>query len=199
MRKQNAKQRILAAAGNLFTKRGYGSVGINEIIAQSETAKASFYNHFPSKEQLCTAWLGETHDQSEERHEARLASGKNPLSLVEEQFQDLKPWMRNNGFRGCPYTNTAAGLPEDSPLIQEKVDQHKLYLRDFFIELAQRITSGKAARQLGTTLFLLYSGATTEAQNLKSTWPIDAAKDAAVALCENAAAHASQTKSLATP
>lgn len=188
MRKQNAKQRILATAGELFTKQGYGSVGINEIIAQSETAKASFYHHFPSKEQLCSVWLGETHQRSEERHEARLSSKQSPLQIVEEQFLELKPWMVDNGFRGCPYTNTAAGLPADSPLIQEKVDQHKLYLRDFFIELAHKFISGKAARQLGTTLFLLYSGATTEAQNLKATWPIDAAKDAAVALCKAAKA-----------
>lgn len=186
MRKQNAKERILETAGELFSQRGYGSVGINEIIDKSETAKASFYNHFPSKEQLCSVWLGDTHDRSEARHEDLLKSDTAPLKLVEEYFQSLKPWMRDNGYRGCPYTNTAAVLSDEAPAIREKVDEHKLFLRDFFIELAGKFTRGRAARQLGMTLFLLYSGATTESQNLRATWPIDAAAEAAVALCRAA-------------
>ena len=40
-----------------------------------------------------------------------------------------------------------------------------------------------AARALGDALFLLFSGAVTEAQNLKATWPVDAAKSAALLLC----------------
>ena len=94
--------------------------------------------------------------------------------------------MQGNEFRGCPFTNTVSAVPDDSPAIQEKVDEHKLFLRDFFIELARRFTEGKAARQLGTTLFLLYSGATTEAQNLKTVWPIEAAAASAVDLCKSA-------------
>lgn len=184
MGKQNAKQRILDTAAELFSKRGYGSVGINEIIEKSETAKASFYNHFPSKEHLCSVWLGETHAKSEGRLDGLLQVDRPVSDLVRDYFMELKPWLQKNDFRGCPFTNTAAALPSDSPLIQDKVNQHKLFLRDVFIELAGRIVTGRAARQLGTTLFLLYSGATTEAQNLKATWPVDAAAEAAAALCE---------------
>ena len=60
----------------------------------------------------------------------------------------------------------------------EQVELHKLSIRDFFIDLAREIApSGSPARRLGTLFFLLYSGATTEAQNLKSNWPIDSAID----------------------
>jgi len=41
---------------------------------------------------------------------------------------------------------------------------------------------------MGTTLFLLYSGATTEAQNLSSPWPVDAAITAVERLLKEAAA-----------
>jgi len=38
-------------------------------------------------------------------------------------------------------------------------------------------------RFVGDTLFVLYSGATTEAQNLRSDWPVRVAKNAAVEFC----------------
>jgi AcrR family transcriptional regulator len=186
MRKQNAKQRIMDTAGRLFALRGYGSVGINEIIETSETAKASFYNHFPSKEHLCAAWLGALHQKSEASHDAILTSNKDPLKIVQDYFDSLKAWIQENQYRGCPYTNTASALPGDAPLVQEKVDEHKIFIRDFFIELARKFTDGKPARQLGNTLFLIYSGATTESQNLKATWPVDVAAEVAIDLCRKA-------------
>ena len=183
-RKQNAKQRILDTAADLFSKRGYGSVGINEIIEKSETAKASFYNHYPSKEILCSAWLTALHERSAAYHADLLNSAEPPVKIIEGYFLALKLWLQNNDYRGCPYTNTASSLPEESGLIQKNVTEHKNFQRDFITCLAQKITANQdAAEQLGTTLFLLYSGATTEAQNLRDFWPIDAAAKAAVALC----------------
>ncbi|MEM7384739.1 MAG: TetR/AcrR family transcriptional regulator [Verrucomicrobiota bacterium] len=176
MRKPHARERILETAAELFTERGYSGVGINEIIEKSETAKASFYQHFPSKENLCITWLTETHSKSDLRHDAILKAGGSPEEKVLAYFEDLKDWMSGKRFRGCPYTNTTASLSKDSPLIMEQVELHKLSIRDFFIDLAREMApAGSEARRLGTTFFLLYSGATTEAQNVKSNWPIDAA------------------------
>ncbi len=76
MRKANAKERILETAGKLFFQHGYSEVGINEIIAKAETAKASFYQHYPSKEALCEAWLSNVHDRSEMSRAEMLESDK---------------------------------------------------------------------------------------------------------------------------
>ena len=192
MKKQNARERILETASDLFAARGYSTVGINEIIEKSETAKASFYHHFPSKETLCVTWLSETHARSDVRHETILKADGEANEKVIAYFESLKDWMNQKEFRGCPYTNTAAGLDSDSPTIAEQVEVHKLSIRDFFVELAREIApADTAARRLGTTLFLLYSGATTESQNLKSIWPIDAAIDSARLLIDqfSTAAH----------
>ena len=178
MKKPKARERILDTAADLFTERGYGSVGINEIIEKSETAKASFYHHFPSKEILCITWLMETHARSDARHDAILSSPGKAEDKIYEYFEGLKTWMKEKGFRGCPYTNTTASLDKESPKIAEQVELHKLSIRDFFIDLAREIApTGSPARKMGTLFFLLYSGATTEAQNLKSNWPVDAAID----------------------
>lgn len=166
----------METSADLFTKRGYSSVGINEIIEKSGTAKASFYYHFPSKEDLCACWLAETHDDSVTRHEAILAQKKDPTQKLRDYFLSLKTWLESTGFRGCPYTNTAAGLDCDSPPIQSKVTAHKDSIARFFELLSYQIfDQSKEAKIFGETLFLLYSGATTEAQNSKSLQPLESA------------------------
>ncbi len=183
MRKQNAKQRILETAAKLFSERGFSGVGINEIIEKSETAKASFYQHFKSKDLLCATWLADMHARSEKNHDAIL-QGKEPATdKLRDYFEFLKTWLRDNNYRGCPYTNTAAVLESGCPEIRSEIENHKLFIRDFFVELAREFASGSDARQLGNTWFLLYSGATTESQNLRSTWPVDAALNAALEAC----------------
>ena len=183
MKKANARQRILETASDLFAEKGYSAVGINEIIDKSETAKASFYHHFPSKEKLCLTWLSDTHARSVAHHDAILAAEGTAQKKILDYFKSLKDWMQTKEFRGCPYTNTSASLDKESPPISEQVELHKLSIRDFFIELAREIVpAGSSAQRLGTTLFLLYSGATTESQNLKSVWPVDAAVDSIRAL-----------------
>lgn len=51
------KQRILAAAGDLFLSKGYGETSLREIAAAAGIQPASIYHHFSSKEVLFTAVL----------------------------------------------------------------------------------------------------------------------------------------------
>ena len=58
-----ARQRILETDYDLFSHRGVRDVGVDEIIARSGVAKATLYNHFPTKNHLVLAFL----DLREER------------------------------------------------------------------------------------------------------------------------------------
>jgi AcrR family transcriptional regulator len=51
------RERILATAGSLFYKEGFRGVGIDRVIAEANVAKATFYKHFPSKDDLIVAWI----------------------------------------------------------------------------------------------------------------------------------------------
>jgi AcrR family transcriptional regulator len=50
-----ARERIVAAAVDLFAARGYGEVTVSDLAAQAGTAKGSVYRHFESKEALFAA------------------------------------------------------------------------------------------------------------------------------------------------
>lgn len=180
-----ARQRILDTASRLFAERGYSEVGINEIIDKSETAKATFYHHFPSKEALCEAWLLSMHDRSEAYRQDVVNSDEPSLDKVVNYFQGLRDYLRSNEFRGCPFTNTAAVCTDEESSLCRHIEDHKLGIRDFFRDLAAEFTAtGARAREIGDALFVLYSGATMEAQNLKAMWPVDAALQAAREICE---------------
>lgn len=194
MKKPNAKDRILETAGKLFHQRGYSEVGINEIIDQAETAKATFYQHFPSKELLCEAWLDVVHERSEAGRQTIIDAQGSAAEKVDQYFVSLEEYLTASDFRGCPYSNTSAVVEPACTGILKQVEEHKESIRDFFRQLAADLVGeaaavhGECVGRLGDALFVLYSGATTEAQNLKELWPAKAARCAARELCAAAEA-----------
>jgi TetR/AcrR family transcriptional regulator, lmrAB and yxaGH operons repressor len=44
----SARARILAAAQDLFQRRGFHAVGLNDILAAAKAPKGSLYHHFPA-------------------------------------------------------------------------------------------------------------------------------------------------------
>lgn len=185
MRKPNAKERILDTAGKLFFRHGYSEVGINEIIAKAETAKASFYQHYPSKEALCEAWLSDVHDRSEMTRGEILESESSPADKIGLYFDQLKTFMKESEFRGCPYSNTGAVSSGECSGILEQIQGHKESIREFLRDICfQQSGDRSRANHLGDRIFLLYSGATTECQNLKEIWPVEVAREAALELIQ---------------
>jgi TetR/AcrR family fatty acid metabolism transcriptional regulator len=52
---KNTKERILDAALNIFSNKGYYGTAVDEIVEEANTSKGSMYFHFPNKEQLFLA------------------------------------------------------------------------------------------------------------------------------------------------
>src|ERR1700732_5584746 len=53
----SARERILDAAYELFSRRGIEAVGVNEVAERAGVATATLYRHFPSKDKLVLAFL----------------------------------------------------------------------------------------------------------------------------------------------
>lgn len=56
-RRVAARQRILDTSFELFAGRGIRDVGVDELIERSGVAKATFYKHFRTKDDLALAYL----------------------------------------------------------------------------------------------------------------------------------------------
>jgi AcrR family transcriptional regulator len=99
----SARDRILNVAGPLFYREGYRAIGIDRVIAEANVAKATFYKHFPSKDDLIVAWIA----QAEERASRDLPplDGPEPLTAYVDRMIAI---ARTGGCMGCTYQGTAA-------------------------------------------------------------------------------------------
>ena len=76
-----ARERILDTAFRLFYARGIRAVGVDLIIAESGVAKATFYKHFPAKDDLVLAYLDRVDGVwTGQLHAAAEAAGAPPTS-----------------------------------------------------------------------------------------------------------------------
>jgi AcrR family transcriptional regulator len=73
-----SRERILDAAIQLFSERGYAATGVQEIARRAGIEKAALYWHFGSKESLLAAVLDRTDAEFIERTLKRVARGVTP-------------------------------------------------------------------------------------------------------------------------
>ena len=158
-----ARQRILDAAFRLFYARGLRAVGVDTIIAESGVAKATFYKHFPAKDDLVLAYLDRVDEVwSGQLHDAARAAGPAPRDQLVGLFDALASSCRRDGYRGCAFLNAAAESVPGSPVHERTVAPKQAVLgwvRDLAVE-AGAAQPGVLARSL--TLLLdggLASGA----------------------------------------
>ncbi|MEO8242086.1 MAG: TetR/AcrR family transcriptional regulator [bacterium] len=96
----SARDRILSVAGRLFYQHGYRAIGVDRVIAEAAVAKATFYRHFPSKDDLIVAWIAEAEAQS-----AFTAAGPEPLTAYAMAMIDV---AGRPTCLGCTYQVSAA-------------------------------------------------------------------------------------------
>lgn len=133
------RDRILYTAAGLFYREGARSVGVDRIIAEAGTAKATFYRHFKSKDELVLAYLYLRHDTWMQWFASSLerACAKDGVSFV-RVAQVLNEWFREPDFRGCSFINILAeGVPSGEVL--SLVQSHKADLQDALEALARRL------------------------------------------------------------
>lgn len=58
-RKQQTRQRLLAAARELFVSRGFDETSFDDIAQAAGVARQTAFNHFPRKDDFVAAWVAE--------------------------------------------------------------------------------------------------------------------------------------------
>jgi AcrR family transcriptional regulator len=132
-----ARRRILDTATRLFYAEGIHAVGIDRIIAEARVAKATFYNHFPSKDELVRAYI-EEQDQLGRAAIARLPE-RPPREMVLAIFDGIEEAARQPIYRGCPFINAAAEYPDPANPVRQAIDEHRRRFREL---LRERVAAG---------------------------------------------------------
>lgn len=116
----SVRERILQTSMKLFYSQGIKSTGINQIIEESNVAKASFYKYFPSKKDLIKECV-EAYDQIIKNQMVNVV-------LDSHSFNDfVKKWIVvikgdfQLMYRGCPIAESGFQLNNEDPEILELI------------------------------------------------------------------------------
>jgi AcrR family transcriptional regulator len=157
-RTNSARHRILDTAGPLFYERGIRAVGVDTIIAAAGVAKATFYRHFPAKDDLVVAYLDRVDEAwTGQLHAAAQAAGGDPREQLVGLFDALAVAADRGGYRGCGFLNAAAESTPGSR-VHARTVAHKHAVRLCSQGLAADAGAGDPAG-LARSLTLLLDGA----------------------------------------
>jgi AcrR family transcriptional regulator len=167
-----ARERLLAAADELFYNEGVHTVGIDRVIEHAGVAKASLYNTFGSKDELVRAYLERRQLSVSQRIMQAVNRYDAPRERLLAVFEGQGNLFAQPGYRGCAFARASAeSHPGD--LAEQATQVHRSWVRGLLTELAAQagVTEPDA---LARQLHLLYEGSSQSAR-------MDHDPDAAVA------------------
>tara|TARA_R110002073_G_scaffold306012_5_gene475190 strand:+ start:33283 stop:33843 length:561 start_codon:yes stop_codon:yes gene_type:complete len=182
MKHSEVRNHIIETASNLFYTNGYNLTGINQIISEAGIAKATLYNHFKSKEDICVSYLQYKNATFSNLIKDFCHSKEKGGSQILGIFDFLLQFFKEKDFNGCWCINTISELPKENQKIRIEIQNQKQELIDFIKELLNQNLPEKSTESdsLSKQLYLLYEGAVAESHLHQSNWPILSAKS----LCE---------------
>jgi AcrR family transcriptional regulator len=156
-----ARERLLAAANELFYEEGVHTVGIDRVIERAGVAKASLYSTFGSKEELVRAYLIGRHESRKQRLLGCIAKYQAPRDRILGIFDQLGEAFAAPSYRGCAFINASAEGRREGKA-RDVCDESRAWMRNLFVDLARNFDAPDPT-QLGDQLMLLYDGATITA------------------------------------
>jgi AcrR family transcriptional regulator len=160
------RERILAAARELFYRRGIHAVGVDAIAEAAGTNKMTLYRHFASKDVLIAACLRELQQDFDAAWDASAAAH------VGDPKGQLLAWLRhvcdfkaNEAERGCGLANAAVELPDPDHPARRVIREYKTELREWLIRLWRDARLADPER-LADQVFLICEGARVTAQSV---------------------------------
>src|ERR1700749_2054552 len=97
----SARERLLAAADELFYRDGVHSTGIDAVIEKAGVAKGSLYYIFGGKDELVPAYPRGRHERFRQRVEEAQRGIDDPHDKILALFDALADYISLPEFRGC--------------------------------------------------------------------------------------------------
>jgi AcrR family transcriptional regulator len=182
------RERLLAAADELFYEEGIHTVGIDRIIEKAGVAKATLYSAFGSKEGLVRAYLQGRLADRRSRVDRALAEIESPRERILAVFDVLGRACEDPRFHGCAFVNASAESAPGSAAV-EVSDESRAWNLALFTQLAAEAGAAEPA-DLARRLMQLYDGANVAARMDRDPAAAALARSTAAVLVDAAVAAA---------
>jgi len=183
----SARERLLAAANELFYNEGVHTVGIDRIIEQAGVAKASLYNTFGSKDELVRAYLETRHATVTETITRAVQRYDTPRERLLAVFEGQGELFAQPDYRGCAFARASAESRPGDPA-ERATEGYRHWVRGLLTELATQ-AGVPEPEALARQLHLLYDGSGQSARLDHDPAAAAAARTAAAALLDAALSH----------
>src|ERR1700756_4523601 len=158
------RERILAAARELFYRHGIHVVGVDAIAEAAETNKMTLYRHFGSKDELIAECMRQLSGEFEAGWDRiALAHAGNPKGQLLAWLKHVGEFKLNTTDRGCALANAAAQTPDQSHPARRVIETHKMATREKLVRLCREAKLVEP-ELLADKVFLLLEGARVSIQ-----------------------------------
>jgi len=176
---------IHRAGFDLFHKRGYARVSMDDIAAAAGVTKRSLYYHYDSKDALVGAVLNQ---QLEQSLRTIRKWGEPPLDtardFVDSIFDQLARWAQSPNWTGSGFTRLTVELADlPGHPARKAASRHKADIEDWIRKELERLNSVNPAGQ-ARMLCLLIEGATVLTLVHSDTRYLTSARETALKLIE---------------
>ncbi len=154
----SVRDRLLAAANELFYQEGIHTVGIERVLERAGVAKASLYSTFGSKDELVRAYLLARHERRQARINARIARYEDPREKILAIFDLIAELAAEPNFRGCAFMRARSEGPAGETRVTQVCTDTRGWTRGLYTDLA-RAAGVTDPEEVGERLMLLYDGA----------------------------------------
>ncbi|MBL0953921.1 MAG: TetR/AcrR family transcriptional regulator [Leptospira sp.] len=164
MKKEPTKLRLLAVSRNLFLKQGYSETGLNQIVDEAKTVKASLYQHFSSKEELGKEVLKIYSDENLNLLKTLMKRNPKPLDFIKAWVRILSREARMSQLFGCGMANFRAQINSEEVHIRSEIERIANQTIECLSEFLQNsIQNGYISKKvdphsLAKQLFIVYEG-----------------------------------------
>lgn len=128
VRPSPARERLLRAASASFYAEGIRAVGVDRVIGEAGITRATFYRHFPGKDDLVVAYLAAVHQAVREQVGAVPATADRAARFLRAFAGGIGDELCGRAFRGCPFINAAAEFPDPAHPVHRAVLAHRRWL-----------------------------------------------------------------------
>jgi AcrR family transcriptional regulator len=162
---RGARDRILAAASELFRENGINATGVEQLAESAHVSKRTLYQHFASKDEVVAAYLAQI--ELDDLGPAMRTLARTDLPARERLLGIFEP---DGDLRGCPFLNTGAELCDPQHPARLVARDRKQAFVDLLIAVAAE--AGVAdPDQVGHALALLSDGVRAQSATLNSADP----------------------------
>jgi AcrR family transcriptional regulator len=183
------RDRIVFASAELFRRQGYAATGLKQIVAEAEAPFGSIYHFFPGgKEELGAETIRVGGRFFLALADTYLSSIDDPAEAIREFFDGAAETLVATDYAdACPIATLALELSSTSePLRIATADAFDSWLEALASSFRDAGLPGDEAESLSLAVLSALEGAFVLCRSKRSTAPLAAARDMAVAAIEDA-------------